>query len=299
MTIIGSMPKLIVIYQGGLGNQLFIHAAFLQLAAQSDYIVEIDKQSRFETDLKYKRAFRLDEIGFKLERRSAHYMLRSDSRLIRGLARYVLPHLGLAPRIISDRNYHAKLDGRKDYGNSDIIMDGYFQVSDLDDDVYVSMYRSINKGLLDIARSRYGDLLADPEQTPGIFHIRLFTNSAEERSLMREYFHRSTRFLIEKVNLRKLFVIGEMGDAVVEIMEGLPEGFHIEYLAPKSDIEDMLLISQFKYIICSRSSFSWWCAKLGETSGNTKLVVISGTKNTQGNYKWQPDRISCQGWMVI
>lgn len=289
------------LYQGGLGNQLFIHAAYLFIASHNKHEALADITSRFEQDLHYKRTFRLLDLGLSPPRQCDPHLLVSNHRIMRWLARLILPKLGLSPKVVNDKLFsqlcnHPLLDSNKSY-----IFDGYFQFSCLSERVYKEIAAGIKKSLWERAEKRYKNLCGDVHEGVCLLHLRLFGDLLEEESVAFQYYEEAVTLVAKKFGLKTLFLLGVDTSAAFTLKTRLSTKFNIEVkiIKSESDIEDLVFIGLFKSLIASESTFSWWGAVIGELEGRVENVVLSGRHKQDGASSWVPEKLMRPGWHIV
>ena len=288
-----------VVYQGGIGNQLFIHASHLQLKKITSASFYTDIKTRFFLDKKYKRTFKIDNLFDYNFRHSTNWLIYHRFSILKLIGKHVLSPLGLTTRIIRDKDYGYIIDDIKNRElKGSFVLDGYFQHCNYDDSVFKDMYRSIKKELIKKVDKTYNEVVTG-ENISAVIHVRAFKDDPGEFEFLSNYYQRAIKFLNTFESISKFYIVSEDRSLAERLLRKSSDNSYFFYCPSGSEAEDLLLISKFKHIIGSESSFSWWGAKFGEISGNTLNIIISKRNKDFGESSWKPDNLKCEGWLSV
>ncbi|MDB4035284.1 hypothetical protein N9506_05630 [Pseudomonadales bacterium] len=290
-------PKLTVVYQGGIGNQLFIHAAVIELTEGRGFQLRADVVSGFEHDSRYKRQYRLDELGIGLPDKESLRLATRKKSLLRHLVKRLLSPCNIWFKFITDDNLYKHLESSRNFiFNRSFILEGYFQSSSYSDLTFHRIVKCIKPQLIYEAKKLYSSLVADSNNAVCI-HIRAFEDCDNEEAQLRSYYGRAIDYFFRLDPSACFYIIGEKDDVVTRLMRGAKVKYTKIPSSGRSDIQDLLLISCFSNIVISQSTFSWWSAKIGQVLGRTQKVVAPGSIKVDGNSSWLPDRILPLDWI--
>ena len=292
-------PKLTVVYQGGIGNQLFIHAALIEVSQGSEYQLRADVNSGFDHDFRYKRQYRLDELGVGLPDKESRRLATRKRSLTRLLVKRLLSPYNIWFKFITDDNFNKYLESKRNsvFPRS-LILDGYFQSSNYSELTFYRIVKGINTQLMHDAETHYKSLVINSDNAICI-HIRAFEDCENEDARLRSYYERAIQHFSRLVPSACFYILGEKDDVVTRLMEEASVKFTRIPGSGRSDIQDLLLLSCFSHIVISESTFSWWGAKIGQVSGRTQNVVAPGRTKVAGESSWLPDRILPPDWTRV
>lgn len=244
----------IVVFKGGVGNQLFQYAFY-------KYLSKKDQTFYFYNDARYNASHN----GFELDKYFETDDLRKCSRSWIVLFRFVLSKL-----------YHRKLyiAGSVEYQYpSHLFQVGYFLDKKYCDE------NTINFKHLPLSE-RNQSLLNDIQNSNSIgIHIRRGDYLTEQNFAIfgnictRQYYCDAISMITEKVNNAVFYVFSDDIDWVQTHLN-IPNAIYVNWNTGESSIYDMYLMSFCKCNIIANSTFSYWAARLNKKAN----IVIYPSK---------------------
>lgn len=167
-----------IILKGGLGNQLFQLAAFFSLSKKENFKdLMLDCKSGFILDFKYKRKLEINSI--KKSKFSCPNKIVFINVLILILKRY-LPFLlkKFSVEFLDDKNINQFDSLEKNYSDKYLLINGYFQNSNLVKNSINEVYEITNKFFELEQSNNFNELIIDINQTESIaLCIRFYEES--------------------------------------------------------------------------------------------------------------------------
>ena len=276
---------IIIRFQGGLGNQMFQYALYLELK----YIGKSVKAdiTTYMTD-KDLRKFKLRDV-FNVDVDIA------DKKEIYELAGGEKNYIGGFIRKYLRRKTYFKEEQLNDYqviaSLEDAYLDGYWQnekffphVKKILKEKYIFMQQSIKTNNL------YA--MIQKEQSVSI-HIRmgdyLVYNDVYGEICTKEYYQNAIEYIMEKIDSPIFFVFSDEPEKAKDFL-GNRKAIYVE--KQEDDWCDMYLMSKCKHNIIANSTFSWWAAWLNK---NYNKQIISPKKWTNNS----SDSPACKGWIIL
>lgn len=283
------------ILSGGIGNQLFMYAAARALALKNktSLILNIDKG--FRNDVTYKRNFELEV--FNLEYRQCP-ILTFDTHFGKIIHKISL----LVGRNILSPTYKILRDSTKNRGVDDRLLcsegcnyflEGYWQ----SEKYFKGFEKEIRKDLVfnfeksEVLSKEEVQIFEDKRSTPVCIGVRRYqecTGSLSFSITDKSFYIRAMNYILLKVNNPVFYVFTQDKEWVLNNLNPNKK-YDIRFVAEKenSTIEDLYLMTRFKYHIISNSSFYWWGAWLA----NGEIVISTNNFiNKESN---------CESWIII
>lgn len=279
---------------GGIGNQLFIYATARALAIKNgtDLILNANE---FRKDKVYKREFELKYFNIKYKE---NRLLTFDYPL-GNLPKKISRRIGyniLCPsyKYYTDKTHnHAYDNNLLNINYQNIYLEGYWQ-----SEKYFKEYAEIIKNDLqfkivksDILAKEEEDIFGDKQYTPVCIGIRRYQECNRKLSFNitnEDYYISAIEYLSKKIN-NPIFYIFTQDQEWVNSALVKRTKFKFRFIKEKKNatIEDLFLMSKFKYHIISNSSYYWWGAWLSDSK-----IVISNNNfiNKDSN---------CEKWTII
>ncbi|GAB3641924.1 alpha-1,2-fucosyltransferase [Spirosoma arcticum] len=264
---------IISVLAGGLGNQLFQYAFGFRLARQCQTELRLERhllESRLLARLRQytPRHYELNAFTIKPTDASPYDVMRCLSRMLLPGQRAILLR-------DSDPDVSPCFDGQ----TQDVLCFGYWQ----SEDYFKSEAEALRQQLT--FRQRPSDLtltiadavLSAPNAT--FVHVRRGDYVANPIANQHhgvcgvDYYHRSIKYLHERVSGAQFFVFSDDHDWVKQALGHLiqPATF-VEHNTGVDNWQDMYLMSLCRHAIVANSSFSWWGAWLNPA---TDRVVVA------------------------
>ena len=240
----------IVVFKGGLGNQLFQYAFY-------KYLSRKDETFYFYNDAWYN----VSHNGFELDKYFKTDDLKKCSRFWIILFKTILSKL-----------YHWKIYvvGSVEYQYPNhLFQAGYF----LDKKYYDENTIDFKHLLLS---EKNQSLLKDIQNSNSVgVHIRRGDYMTKQNLVIfgnictQKYYHDAIRIITEKVNDAVFYVFSD-DISWVQTHLDIPNAVYVNWNTGESSIYDMYLMSSCKYNIIANSTFSYWAARLNK---KTNMVI--------------------------
>ncbi len=244
------LKKIIVKLTGGIGNQLFQVACGVSLGLKLNVSVEFD-DSLFNND-SYNRAPEIFKLGIKLA--PSDTMLGTPSNAI----------YTLTDKTISNIDRIASLPTNCQI----LVLTGYWQSEEF-------FYRNVARAISNKLQALYAttDLFA---KLSGTFerslaiHVRR-RDYAHMGLVAEEYFLAAAYYLMDKAKISSVVLFSDEPNYSSFFLElgGLNSPIKIN---SSDDLQDLFLLSRYKHVILSNSSYSWWGAYLGEYEMKKQII---------------------------
>jgi hypothetical protein len=181
------------------------------------------------------------------------------------------------------RNFEREILSNQD----NIYLDGYWQSEKYFVDIRTILLNELTlKSKIDDINKRFTNRMLDSQSVS--IHIRRGDYVSDQNNyklfgvLGLDYYNKSIKYMLEKVNNPEFFVFSDDPDwAEKNIKINAPLIF-IKHNSLKN-YEDIRLMSSCKHHIIANSSFSWWGAWLG--SNNDKIVIGPSVYYRGAEYK--------------
>ncbi|MDC0901291.1 alpha-1,2-fucosyltransferase [Candidatus Pelagibacter sp.] len=298
------MSKKIYLHlSGGIGNQLFQYAAAKNLSILNKADLILDKTSGFITDLKFKRKYSLDYVESK-NKKSSPILFLMIFRIFKKIfflkkKIYNFFNNKIIDEYYSFEKFHPELKNLK--FEKKLYMLGLFQSEKYfhenkkkiikkifpkipKNSLYINCAKQIDDKSIAICVRTFEDLPGNLHHTVGGLTDHLF-------------FENSVKIFLNKINKPKLYFFSTNKKNVlnlinkVKLFERFEKTIITKETGFKKDIDTLWLISNFRNLIISNSTFYWWGAYFSNfKSDKTKIVTTSKFPNNDTNQK---------NWLII
>lgn len=278
----------IIYCRGGLGNQLFLFSFYISLAKLQKYTAW-DTSTLYRNDT-YGRSYELDSLlgeNSVLRRKVPKQIGRTLYTLVRIL------QVIFKNRLCSDSDAH-KLITSPRKRKKQLFYLGYAQdcripllcEDELNNLYYNSPYYSVTRAIF---LERF---------TPETIAIHIRNFSGEYSETLANYIDKS----LEKYKHNKAVNIIVFTDDKSLCNQYLSRNINFAYysdIIPNSDgLHEFMMLSHFKNIIISNSTFSWWAAFLGDQN-RTKNVVAPSHRVASAEGHWDPSMLLLPYWHPV
>lgn len=249
---------------GGLGNQMFQYAMAHAVARRMGARMRLDLSGFGSYSL---RSFALSAFGIEAARWEGS--CPAEGRRVRLRERWqALADLGLAPkpgyRLIRERTFFYD-PSLKDL-NESCYLHGYWQSPRYFDDFADDIRRIFDPARFETPElaARIAHLQAQPSVS---VHLRRGDYASSSQTLAvhglcgMDYYERAARLMRRCVPGCRFHVFSDDLEAAREMFSGWSDATVME---PRSQEEDLLLMSRCQHHIIANSSFSWWAAWLDD-----------------------------------
>lgn len=270
--------------QGGIGNQLFIYACAKSLSIEKNKKLFLDCESGFFKD-KFRR---------KIELKS--FLINDKYIILKGLNKYIyiyfMKFIILFFKKFRIKNYKEDSIGIEEFSKSEknfYILDGYFQ-----SETFFHKYKKIikeNLVLKEMSEQLISEINFFSKDNYVALHKRDFDFDHERLrekkrlNLDETYYIKSISFFKSKYKNPKVIVFSDQKIKIKKLKNFFPD-IEIKLYENKSKFTDtdiLWLMSNFKNIIISNSTFSWWAAWLN--NNNSKKILCPSLDFNIDNWK--------------
>lgn len=296
----GGMNKVVVVIQGGVGNQLFCYAAARRLALVSEAELVIDDVTGFSRDRQYRRRYMLDHFHISARKASSAERLEPfpdlRRRVLKGLSRW---------RPFGERTYleqegtafEERLLGLKVRGVR--YLEGYWQ----SERYFLDVAQTIREDLRIVLPTdplilRLGSEIRNYNSVA--IHVRWFDmlENVSTNNVSADYYNKAIAMIEKKVDSPRYFVFSD-NPAASRLKLALPSGratFVDHNDGADATCSDLWLMTQCKHFIIANSTFSWWGAWLADCNKKTVVAPDSGLNDKT---VWSFSEIIPDGWIKI
>lgn len=272
---------IIILLNGGLGNQLFQYAAAKSLSLHHHVPLKIDISSYLREDLpelEVPRDFELYNFTGITEG-TCVLSKKENEEILRFLKKKSLAKLlpNYRRKIYSEPFYH--YDPRFFESRNNVILRGQWQ-----SEKYFASYKGFFRNALQLKPELIQNCTAKAQEIEAVPSVSVHVRRGDylrkqiifewHGVMSKEYYRNAFKILDEKIGPFKPYYFTDDPDWVRHHLLPLKEGEVVSEFT-KSHFEDFYLISKCKHNIIANSSFSWWGAWL---NNNPDKVVIGPEK---------------------
>ena len=288
------MKKIYLSLSGGLGNQLFTYGFAKYLTKRYNYSVSIDlsffKTSKLNLDLKH---LQTNNIQFE-------YVFGNNYKLVKYLQllpkkiRFIFCSI-LSKGKVKNIYFESGVDLRRfkiKYDNSYYLDNKDFNINSIDyiygysqNIIYLNkIIKNLNKEIVPISKKsidRVNFTFNKVKDNTCAMHIRCdASDDYDFKMLNPEYFNKAIK-VIKNKNIHKLIIFTDNLIYANNIILQLDTSCQYEFISDfnLTTIEEFYLLSKFKNIIISISTFSWFAAYLNNHSKDTIVIPSIWFKN--------------------
>ena len=293
------MKKKIYLYlTGGLGNQLFQYAAAKQIALKNKAQLILDQRSGFIFDFRHNRTFALKYFKLKGVLYSVNlffFIFRFIKKFffLKNLF-YSVGSIKIIDEFYSFKKFH-KLIKNVTFGKYLYIL-GLFQsekyfldnkkeiMSELslptpNNKDILKVFSSINKNTVAVCVRSFEDL-------PN------YLNYTVGGIVDYHFYSEALKIILKKIKKPKIFFFSTTNKNIYQLLKNIKtfKNHKIKIITPelgyRCEIETLWLLSQFKNIVISNSTFYWWAAYFAtKNCPNTKIISSNQFPNKDSNLK--------------
>lgn len=280
---------------GGIGNQLFMYATARAMALRNKTGLVINNSADFARDMVYHRNYELGVFNIQYKKNSLLTFDYPGGNLVKKISRRVGRNI-LCPTnkyIFDELNNRGYNPCVLSTNSSNVYLEGYWH----SEKYFIDFEKQIREDLTfdfkksDILLKEEKEIFDNPNITPVCIGIRRYEeapNSQYFNLTEGDYYQRAMDYMFEHVNNPVFFVFTQAKKWVEDNI--VSPKYDIRFISEKQNngtIEDLYLMSKFKYHIISNSSYYWWGAWLA------KGDVVVSCKN------WFNSGANCESWIVI
>ncbi|MEI6843444.1 MAG: alpha-1,2-fucosyltransferase [bacterium] len=258
--------------KGGIGNQMFQYSFGRTLALKYKTPLILDLSWYTRADRKYA----LNTLNIK-------YNLKITNRFVMRAIKMILK-----PKIFDDTN---SVKDIAENAKKIIVVDGYWEKSKYfqDEKINEILKKELSPKKTSDKFSRYVQEI-DINNSIAV-HVRrgdLLRDTDTWYVLSEKYFLNGIQTIVEKAQIKspKIVIFSEDIEWCKEMLAGTIQRSDVTVFndAEISDFEQMLLMSKYKYLVISNSTYSWWSAFINKNYG--KIIVAPR--------RWRKDKIQSE-----
>jgi len=268
-----------VILRGGLGNQLFQYFAALKFVESTDNKIELNLSwFNNKKNSTSPRSYDLGEIINTSE------IAEDKSNLLRlGLFDKFSAYASKIGLVISELNFDQLKNEKKT--KRILYLNGYFQELRFLGSYIHNLENFIE--IKDCEPEIKDKMIEISERYQVALHLRL--GDYVDLDLFHVISKNYIRECLNKINNQKKYLeVLVFTDSPDKAENYLPEIEKIEFIIfPKNrftDPQTLILMSKFKNLILSNSTFSWWAGALASSAGNNVYAPFSDDLNSRRNF---------------
>lgn len=275
------IEEVVVRLSSGLGNQLFQLAHGLWLARERDASLKFDTiWFQLVSGIHpVRRQLRLNEFMVDLPE-----AFRGARRLLVGLLAAVYDKYGRGGRALSELGKMCIVqEGAEDGNNMATLSDG------VDHRCYLNGYWQTGRAFLAVREQLLPMLVPKHPLSPGaekyiaqagsgptgFVHVRRgdYMHFMGEAGLLPPSYYAQAlpMFDVAGTHIARWLVFSEDLAWSKENLQFIPNAEFVDYLSPRRDIEDLMIMKECSAGIIANSSYSWWGAALGER--HNRLII--------------------------
>lgn len=261
--VYGVKPRIYVILRGGLGNQLHQIAAGAAISERVDGVLRVYSHI-VDTSVNpsrrgFFREFNLSKVFFTVDLKEVGWF---ENLALRILVR--LRYKGSEKSVVSEENFdHFNLH-RKCY-----LLKGWFQ-----------SHKYLPNNFNPTAFVPPTPL----EDSTATVHVRLTDfSSIDSEPLNSDYYRVAILRIKQMKEINRFICFSDDIQGAQRMLTGSEEKIYPEYESPFTPDNLLLNMSTSKYLICSRSSLSWWAAQIVAAKGGQ---VFSPWSDDVANETW-------------
>jgi hypothetical protein len=284
-----SKNKLVCRIKGGLGNQMFIYASGKYLAKLNNAQLIMDNITGFKYDTAYKRTFRLNVFELNIEYANYFEMFLPFDKLFRNIYK-----LFFKKKFIVEKNLNYDMNFINIKFKGKCWVDGYWQNENYFIDISDEIKEDFKvKNIFKLQGIKYINKILHSESVA--VHFRNYSsNSLDCKNLDNNYYDKAFFYINSKVLNPHFFIFADNpSEKQLQYIEQINNATIIE---TNSEIADMHLMSNCKYLIIANSSFSWWAAWLASYPNK---IVIAPQKQTININSGFSSIETPESWVVI
>jgi len=274
---------------GGLGNQLFQYCAYKNIAINNNAVLVVDPISGFLTDFLYKRKFLLKELNLKYVNFESSFVIFSVLRIFKKFFLKKIFYSSYFFNFINEffnfKKYYSSISNIK-FKKRLFIM-GQFQSekyflsnkSLILKEIFPSspkkkIFLKIKKKIL-LNKSSVAVCIRSFEDTPTKFLNRL--GGVEDI----QFYSNSLKIILKKINNPSFYFFSNNIKNINNLFNKLPDfnKYPVKFITPQTgfvgDFENLWLLSNFKNLIISNSTYYWWGAYFSTQRFSHSVVVTS------------------------
>lgn len=283
------------IISGGIGNQLFMYAAARALSLRLNTGLVLNTKKGFRDDHAFNRNFELNVFDIYYSENKGLTFDRIGGKLIYKISRlFGFNILHPSYKILHDSTNNRGIDPRLfTHNKKNVFLEGYWQSEEYFQD-YESVIRNDLTFLFERSitlKDEECQIFNEKNKNPVCMGVRRYQECTGPLSFAitdEHYYRKAMDYMCSKIDNPVFYVFTQDKEWVLKFLN--PEGkYNIRFIREKENatIEDLYLMTRFKYHIISNSSYYWWGAWLAHGD-----IVVS-------NNNFINKSSNCKSWIVI
>jgi hypothetical protein len=281
--------KLYGYFTGGLGNQLFQYCAYKNIAINNNAVLVIDPISGFLTDFLYKRKCLLYKLNLKYAKFESNFIIFSILKILKKFffkkIFYYFFFFNFVNEFFNFKKYYSSISNIK-FKKKLFIM-GQFQSekyfllnkSLILKEIFPSspkkkIFLKVKKNI-SFNKSSVAVCIRSFEDTPTKFLNRL--GGVEDI----HFYNNSLKIILRKINKPSFYFFSNNIQNIKNLFDKLPDfsKYPVKFITPQTgfvgDFENLWLLSNFKNLVISNSTYYWWGAYFSTQRFSQSIVVAS------------------------
>lgn len=294
-------PIIFVRLFGGLGNQLFTYAAAKRLAIFNNCTLCVDSGSGFIRDRVYKRTYQL--AAFEISSPTSIWgtllgFIYTYSRRIIHSINNKLPQSNKI--IVQQKQIPFDTALLTLQIKKPVLFEGFWQSENYFKDV-----ESVIRTEFRFKQSVVSDILLYVQKlniTNAVaIHVRHFKDEHHfnKGNVSNEYYKRAVEFFKTLIPDVEFWVFSDNPDRALQKFIDNDIKCHLisSIVKDTTEIQELFLMTQFRYFIIANSTFSWWGAWLSESKN--KIVVAPAEVIDSGEGCWGFEGLLPREWITL
>ncbi len=282
---------------GGIGNQLFMFSAALAHAKINNAELIVDDFSGYIID-KYKRKPKISSCGFKYRSTFKLLFFPVIFQFSRNILRINIIKIFFSCHFIRQDKIKKNLDLRilTKHNYSYTYIDGYWQsekyFKSSKYDILSTFYNSqIFKKKIQLNSSDRDRFV--------LIHYRSFKEVSGQDSIINfNFYFKAIKRIQESIVNPIYFLLSDDMTIAIDIFN--KNNINVIPLYQSTDLNDFTLISSFKNIIISNSTFCWWAAYFSDNYYDNSGILIACKYNIKTMYtSWGFEDLLMDNWIQI
>lgn len=295
-------PKVIVMIQGGLGNQLFCYAFARALSLRNGCDLNLDGVTGFVRDHVYQRKYSLQHFSIHASFVNGGVGTVLQTKLVRYLIRVCCNFIPLAVRpyiLQNNMDFNPKYMDLRIRGP--VYLEGYWQ-----SELYFKDYESVIRDDLkftvefDEVNLQMASQIRDCLSVS--LHVRWFDQLENEHAgghnVSCNYYSKAVQLMEERLDSPHYFVFSDDPEAAKNRVSLPLNRTTFLSINMEQDVafKDLWLMSQCQHNIVANSTFSWWGAWL---NANPNKIVVAPNVILEGKMAWGFKGLLPEEWIKV
>jgi len=275
-------------FTGGLGNQLFQYCAYKNIAINNNAVLVIDPISGFLTDFLYKRKCLLSKINLRYAKFESNFIIFSVLKIYKKFFKkifYYFFFFNFINEFFNFKKYHSSISNIK-FKKKLFIM-GHFQSEKyflLNKTLILKeifplvpkkkIFLKVKKKIL-LNKSSVAVCIRSFEEVP----TKLLNTVGNVEDI--NFYNNSLKIILKKISNPSFYLFSSNIKNIKNLFDKLPDfrNYPVKFITPQTgfvgDFENLWLLSNFKNLVISNSTYYWWGAFFSTQRFSQNIIVAS------------------------